>query len=96
MARIVVTLPDKKTQRTYALVEKLTSIGRMPACTIQIDDKVASRKHCIIKQDGDTYTLEDMGSANGTQVNGSRVKKHRLAHTDRIQIGDTILVFEES
>ena len=64
LARIVVDSQDKKTKRTFALVEKLTTIGRMPACTIQIDDKVASRKHCVIKQDGDTYTLRDMGSAN--------------------------------
>ena len=96
VARIVVISPDKKSQRTFELSEKLTTIGRMPACTIQIDDKVASRKHCVIKQEPDSFLLIDMGSANGTQVNGERVKKEqRLTHSDRIQIGNTVLVFEE-
>jgi adenylate cyclase len=92
--RIVVIAPDKS-QRTVVLTEKLTTIGRMPACTIQIDDKIASRKHCIIKAESDAYTLIDMGSANGTSVNGTRVKELRLSGEDRIAIGDTVLVFKE-
>jgi len=95
MPRIVVIAPDK-TQRTVELTEKLTTIGRMPACTIQIDDRVASRKHCVIKAESDAYTLIDMGSANGTQVNGTRVKEVRLSTDDRIAIGNTVLVFKGS
>jgi adenylate cyclase len=95
MPRIVVIGPDKK-QRTVELREKLTTVGRMPACTIQIDDKVASRKHCVIKAEADAYTLIDMGSANGTQVNGARVKECRLTTDDRITIGNTVLVFKEA
>ena len=95
MPRIVVIAPDK-TQRTVELKDKLTTVGRMPACTIQIDDKVASRKHCVIKAESDAYTLIDMGSANGTQVNGARVKEWRLTENDRITIGNTVLVFKEA
>jgi adenylate cyclase len=96
VARLVVVAPDKQTRRAFELTEKLTTIGRMPACTIQIDDKVASRKHCVIKQESFAYTLKDMGSANGTLVNGARVKDHQLAHADRIQIGNTVLIFEQT
>jgi pSer/pThr/pTyr-binding forkhead associated (FHA) protein len=94
MPRLVVIAPDKS-QRTFELTQKLTTIGRMPACAIQIDDKVASRKHCVIKADGDVYRLIDMGSANGTEVNGAKVKEWRLTHDDRITIGNTVLVFKE-
>jgi len=95
LARIVVIAPDKSSQRSVELTEKLTTIGRMPACTIQIDDRVASRKHCVIKAESDAFTLIDMGSANGTQVNGAKVKECRLSGEDRITIGNTVLVFKE-
>jgi adenylate cyclase len=95
-ARILIVSADKKSQRAVPLTEKLSTIGRMPACTIQIDDKVASRKHCVIKQETDAFVLIDMGSANGTLVNGARVKEHRLTNADRIQIGNTVLIFEET
>jgi adenylate cyclase len=95
MPHIVVIAPDK-TRRTVELKDKLTTVGRMPACTIQIDDKVASRKHCVIKAGSDSYMLIDMGSANGTQVNGAKVKEWRLTTDDRITIGNTVLVFKEA
>jgi adenylate cyclase len=95
VAKLVVIGPDRS-QRVLELKEKLTTIGRVPACTIQIDDKVASRKHCVIKASVDAFTLIDMGSANGTAVNGHRVKECRLSADDRITIGQTVLVFKDA
>ncbi len=95
MARIVVFGPDGT--KSYQLTEKITTIGRSPANTIPIDDSAASRKHCMIKREPeDTFTLVDMGSANGTLVNGERVQKEHVLETeDRIKIGKTILIFKE-
>jgi len=95
MARIVLFGPDGT--KSFQLTDKVVTIGRSPANTIQIIDNAASRKHCMIKKDPeDTYTLVDMGSANGTMVNGERVaSEHSLEPEDRIKIGKTILVFKE-
>jgi pSer/pThr/pTyr-binding forkhead associated (FHA) protein len=95
VARIVVISGDKTSQKTVPIEGKLVTIGRSPASTIVIDDKAASRKHCLIKVDGATCTLVDLGSANGTLVNGAKVKDHALSNDDRIEIGKTILVFKE-
>lgn len=94
MPRIIVITPDKK-QTTYELEERVITIGRTPANGIQISDGAASRKHCMIKLVGESYTLVDLGSANGTVVNGDRVKEHDLTHGDRIKIGKTVLAFKE-
>lgn len=95
MARIVVFGPDGS--KSYQLGSELVSIGRSPGNTIQVIDTACSRKHCMVKKEPeDTYTLVDMGSANGTTVNGERVRGEKpLEAEDRIKIGKTILVFKE-
>lgn len=95
MARIVLFGPDGT--KSFQLSDKVVTIGRSPANTIPIDDTAASRKHCMIKKDPeDTFTLVDMGSANGTAVNGEKIAgEHHLETEDRIKIGKTILVFKE-
>lgn len=95
MARIVLFGPDGT--KSFTLSEEAATIGRAPANTIQILDDAASRKHCMIRREPeDTFTLVDMGSANGTQVNGMKVAgEHPLEPEDRIKIGKTILVFKE-
>jgi pSer/pThr/pTyr-binding forkhead associated (FHA) protein len=95
MARIVLFGPDGT--KSFQLSDKVVTIGRSPANNIPIDDTAASRKHCMIKKEPeDTYTLVDMGSANGTSVNGEKIAgEHHLETEDRIKIGKTILVFKE-
>lgn len=66
------------------------SIGRMAPCDIVIEDEAAaSRRHCQIMRLQSSYELSDLGSTNGTKVNGKPVKRHSLKHGDRISIGDT-------
>jgi phosphoserine phosphatase RsbU/P len=73
------------------------SIGRASDCTIPIKDRYLSRKHAeIISVDG-AWILKDLGSANGTYLNGSRVERDQTLKTgDRIRLGDTEIVFEAS
>ena len=70
------------------------SIGRASECTIPIRDRYLSRKHAEIIAVGNNWVLKDLGSANGTYLNGARVEKDvRLSSGDRIRLGDTELVF---
>jgi sigma-B regulation protein RsbU (phosphoserine phosphatase) len=71
------------------------SIGRASDCSIPIKDRYLSRKHAEIIADGNTWVLKDLGSANGTYLNGSRVERDETLKTgDRIRLGDTEIVFE--
>lgn len=73
------------------------SIGRASDCTIPIKDRYLSRKHAEIVAVGSGWMLKDLGSANGTYLNGSRVEHDELLKTgDRIRLGDTEIVFETS
>jgi sigma-B regulation protein RsbU (phosphoserine phosphatase) len=73
------------------------SIGRASDCAIPIKDRYLSRKHAeIVAVDG-SWILKDLGSANGTYINGSRMEcDHPLKTGDRIRLGDTEIVFEAS
>jgi pSer/pThr/pTyr-binding forkhead associated (FHA) protein len=66
------------------------TIGRSPQTDIPIDDRFASGRHArIYERDGLSY-IEDMGSTNGTYLNGKRLAEPELLRTeDRIRIGDT-------
>lgn len=73
------------------------SIGRASECTIPIRDRYLSRKHAEIISVGKNWVLKDLGSANGTYLNGARVDKDvRLNSGDRIRLGDTEIVFVTS
>jgi pSer/pThr/pTyr-binding forkhead associated (FHA) protein len=92
----ILLIPAEGEPETIPLVERFSTVGRTPGNTIRISDGAASRKHCMIKAVNQTWTLVDLGSANGTVVNGERVRKETdLSHDDRIQIGKTVLVFKE-
>ncbi len=73
------------------------SIGRHPANTIAIPDDKASRKHCIVEADpaGD-FRVRDLGSRNGTRLNGFGIQESPLAPGDVIQVGKTEFLIEEA
>lgn len=72
------------------------SIGRVEGNTIVLPDETGcSRKHCQIINLGKAFELSDLGSTNGTRVNGKPVKRHKLAHGDRIRIGETELAWAD-
>jgi hypothetical protein len=78
------------------LGEYLLSIGRLPECTITLGDPNVSRRHAEIRPAGAGYRLTDLGSTNGTLVNGQRVHEHQLVDGDVVQFGATEIVFTES
>jgi phosphoserine phosphatase RsbU/P len=77
-----------------SLQDGTVSIGRASDCTIPIKDRYLSRRHAeIIAQEGGWF-VKDLGSANGTYLNGARVERDSPLRTgDRIRLGDTEIVF---
>jgi len=70
------------------LVEGVTLIGRDPSCEISIPDPQISRRHARVQFDGASATIEDLGSSNGTRVNGVLISgPHALCHGDRVTWG---------
>ena len=66
------------------------SLGRHPNNTIQLLDKIVSKEHCILEQRDGRFVLRDLGSLNGTYVNGERVRGETvLYHGDDIALGST-------
>jgi adenylate cyclase len=66
------------------------SLGRHPNNTIQLLDKIVSKEHCILEQREGQFVLRDLGSLNGTYVNGERVRGElALKHGDEIALGST-------
>jgi FHA domain-containing protein len=86
-------LPDG---RRLPLGEQTTVLGRMSDCDVVLADARASRRHAEIRPAGHGFMIADLGSMNGTVVNGSPVKEQPLADGDEIRLGNTVLRFEAS
>jgi hypothetical protein len=71
-----------------------TTIGRSPDCDIFLDDVTVSRKHAVLLDDDGAFSIEDLGSLNGTYVNRKRIESAaRLQTGDEVQIGKYRLSF---
>ena len=64
-------------------------IGRAVSATVRLNDDGISRRHCRVVTLGGQLVIEDLGSANGTLVNGEMVQQHALAEGDKIRLGAT-------
>jgi pSer/pThr/pTyr-binding forkhead associated (FHA) protein len=74
--------------QTFQLSQRQTLVGRSRRCTIVLNSRLASREHCVLERSGAALTLIELGSKNGTWVNGERVSRRRqLATGDEIRIG---------
>jgi adenylate cyclase len=87
MARLI--LATAEGQQAIDL-RPINSLGRHPNNTIQLLDKIVSKEHCILEQRDGHFILRDLGSLNGTYVNGERVRGETLLkHGDEIALGST-------
>ena len=78
---------------TYSLASGELSIGRDPSNHLWISDPALSRQHCLLTRKGDRFFIRDLGSRNGTIVNGMTVDELQLQHGDQIYIGTSVLKF---
>ena len=93
MANLVLLQAGQST--SYALTATEAVIGRHPECTVQVDSNMVSRKHARVFKDGEGWYIEDLGSGNGTVVNGQKIlAKTQLNHEDRIKLGPILFRFE--
>jgi hypothetical protein len=91
-ARALVNVGGKR----HPLTGRGTVIGRSRECDITLEDANVSRRHAeLVREDG-AWWIVDLGSTNGVEVNGERVKRARLGNEDRIVLGRTELVFEQT
>ena len=79
------------------LGEYTVSMGRQHDCTIVLADQNVSRHHADVRPSGNGFLLADLGSTNGTKVNGTKiVGTHQLSNGDEIGLGNTTITFEAS
>jgi hypothetical protein len=79
--------------RAHPITAQSMVIGRSRECDLRVGDGNASRRHAEVVRQGETYYVVDLGSTNGTELNGRRVTRERLADGDRITVGATDIVF---
>ncbi|MFP4321794.1 MAG: FHA domain-containing protein [Anaerolineales bacterium] len=80
-------------QRTFALDNDETIIGRSRVCDLQLEDPKISRQHAMLRLYKGHYFLQDMQSSRGTQVNDQSIETHHLQDGDQIRMGDSVFVF---
>ncbi len=80
----------------FALTDTIITIGRHPDSNLVLADPNVSRNHAEIRPQGDRYVVVDLGSTNGTRVNGVRVDNQPLEDGDEVTFGNTRMRFEAS
>ncbi|HEX5747099.1 MAG TPA: FHA domain-containing protein [Archangium sp.] len=84
----------KEAGKEFEFEQDSVLIGRVTECDVVLYDAGISRRHCRIFVEGGQYFVEDLGSSNGTQLNGKLVKeKQPLAEGDQLSLGPVVFVF---
>ena len=78
---------------SVALQGNRITAGRLEACDLTISDSTVSREHAAFVRRGDRWWVIDLGSTNGTKVNGRRAAEHPLSAGDEVELGDALLQF---
>jgi hypothetical protein len=77
----------------HEVKQRRVVLGRSRDCDIQVADANVSRRHAELRQEGASYWIVDLGSTNGMEVNGKRVKRAKLSDGDTFTLGSTDVVF---
>jgi adenylate cyclase len=93
MAKLLIVTPEGQQERELVAVN---SVGRHPNNTVQLLDRIVSKEHCIVELRAGRFVLRDLGSLNGTYINGQRVVGEQwLNDGDEVALGNTRMVFRE-
>jgi len=92
MAKLILTL-DGAVIREYEIDKDSISIGRKHGNDIQLNDLTISARHALVTVMGENTYVDDLGSTNGTLLNGARIAKSQLQHGDTIQTGNYQFTF---
>ncbi len=80
----------------HPLTAESYTIGRAPDNDIVLDGTGISRRHAVLRREGERYTIADLGSHNGIYVNNVKLQQKELKDRDQVRIGNHILVYDES
>ena len=94
MQAVLVMFRSDGERRSFSVTRDMTVVGRREDCDLRIPLHEVSRKHARLVRDGDTLRLEDLGSSNGTFLNGQRVQEAVLNAGDSVQIGPVVFVLQ--
>src|SRR5215208_617442 len=95
MQAVLVMFRSDGERRSFSVVRDMTVIGRREDCDLRIPLGEVSRKHCRIVRDGEALRPEDLGSSNGTYLNGTRVEREAVLNPgDSIQVGPVVFVLQ--
>jgi pSer/pThr/pTyr-binding forkhead associated (FHA) protein len=90
MPRLIVRATPSHADSVVELTRLRTTIGRSARNDLCVEDPFTSRLHAEIRRQGDNFLLTDLGSANGTYLNGARMTAAaQLQDRDRVRIGET-------
>lgn len=92
---VLVVLSDERPVQTVGITNKVR-IGRQGDNDLVLPDPGASRHHAEVAEEADAYFLRDLGSTNGTSVNGNRIREHRLRDGERFVVGHTVIEFRRT
>ncbi|MCA8940426.1 MAG: FHA domain-containing protein, partial [Planctomycetes bacterium] len=98
MAKLIVERGSVQGKEFELLNAEHFFIGRAENASMPINDPMASRRHCVIANHKNQWVIKDLGSANGTNLNGRSIgdgKAHVLKHGSTIQIGEALITFAE-
>lgn len=93
MAKLLIQMPDAE-EITHDLPEDITTIGRRPDNSLQIEDASISSRHAEIYFENNAFFVKDLGSTNGTYLNGGQIKKAPLNHDDELRFGSIVTQFK--
>ena len=86
-----VVKPPTMSGKSFQLTEGEVTVGRAPGCAVLLDDPTVSSLHARLTQQGDRFVIDDLGSRNGTLLNGRRLKAPtELSPGDRLGIGPNV------
>jgi pSer/pThr/pTyr-binding forkhead associated (FHA) protein len=94
MQVVLVLFRSDGQRHSFSVARDVTVIGRRDDCDLRIPIGDISRKHCRLIKEADTVRLEDLGSSNGTYVNGNRVQETVLSPGDWIGVGPVQFVVQ--
>lgn len=93
--RPVLRVVDGPGRGTVLVLRDTHTLGRAEGCDLVLPDPRVSRLHARVQSGPEGTELVDLGSTNGTYVNGRRVTRCRLRHGDRVQLGAVVLEYRE-
>lgn len=93
MAELFITATDGQTQRVSLTGPVI--LGRDPTCDVPLEDLGTSRRHARVFHEGDGYVVEDLGSKNGTLLNGVPCRTGRLRDGDEMMVGSVRVTFRD-